>query len=287
MVVGFMFSKSQLKWYLTLFLPAFIFYLISATNPSAALPNTAFSPGEKLTFKLRWGFIPAGSAVLEVLPIEIIGGIKSYHFVMKARTNAFIDAFYKYRSRIDAYADVGMTGSILYRKKVEVRKKIKEVVVNFDWDKNVAQYHRVKKEFITYSKDPEEKKPKARIRTENALISILPGSFDPLSAFYYSRLIQLNENTSFQRPVTDGEKCVIGYAKVKKREKIKMSSGMYDTYLIEPDMKHIEGVFEKSKNAKIKLWVTADKRRIPVKLKSKVVVGSFTGELVSAASGKN
>jgi len=34
------------------------------------------------------------------------------------------------------------------------------------------------------------------------------------------------------------------------------------------------------------LWVTADKRRIPVKIKSKVVVGSFVGELVSATGLK-
>jgi hypothetical protein len=41
-------------------------------------------------------------------------------------------------------------------------------------------------------------------------------------------------------------------------------------------------VFKKSKNAKIKLWVTADSRRIPIKIKSKVKIGSFTGELVDA-----
>jgi hypothetical protein len=48
-------------------------------------------------------------------------------------------------------------------------------------------------------------------------------------------------------------------------------------------LEHIGGVFEKSKNARIRLWVTADERRILVKVKSKVVVGSFTGELISAA----
>jgi hypothetical protein len=32
----------------------------------------------------------------------------------------------------------------------------------------------------------------------------------------------------------------------------------------------------------MKLWITADKRRIPVKIKSKVIVGSFVGELISA-----
>ncbi|NNK85754.1 MAG: DUF3108 domain-containing protein, partial [Desulfobacterales bacterium] len=34
-------------------------------------------------------------------------------------------------------------------------------------------------------------------------------------------------------------------------------------------------------NATIKIWVTADKRKIPVKIKSKVVVGSFVGELIA------
>ncbi|MGB6013056.1 MAG: DUF3108 domain-containing protein, partial [Desulfobacterales bacterium] len=82
------------------------------------------------------------------------------------------------------------------------------------------------------------------------------------------------------------KKCVIGELSVIKRETLKLKSGTYDTYLIEPELKHIGGVFEKSKNAKIQLWVTADKRRIPVKIKSKVVVGSFVGELVSATGLK-
>ncbi len=61
-----------------------------------------------------------------------------------------------------------------------------------------------------------------------------------------------------------------------------MTSGTYDTYLIEAEIKQVDGVFEKSKNAKIQVWVTEDRRRMPVKIKSKVVVGSFAGELVSA-----
>jgi len=61
-----------------------------------------------------------------------------------------------------------------------------------------------------------------------------------------------------------------------------LSIGTYDTFLIEPEIEHVGGVFEKSKNAKIQVWVTADRRRMPVKIKSKVVVGSFVGELVSA-----
>jgi len=75
---------------------------------------------------------------------------------------------------------------------------------------------------------------------------------------------------------------VIGSGKVIKRETIKLKNGKYDTYLLEPELKDLSGVFRKSKNATIKIWITADKRKIPVRIKSKVIVGSFVAELVSA-----
>ncbi len=233
-----------------------------STSIKAAEKDFPFYPGEKLTFQLKWSLIPAGKAVLEVLPMETINGVKSYHFVMTVKTNSFVDLFYKFRSRVDAYTDIEMTHSILYKKKQRVRNKTKDIVVNFNWDKNKVRYSISKK----------KRKP----------IDILPGSFDPFSAFYYTRLFDPNKNAIIKRPVTDGKKCVVGKASVIKRETIEVAGKTYDTYLIEPDLKHVGGVFEKSKDAKIQLWVTADKRRIPVQIKSKVVVGSFVGELVSA-----
>jgi hypothetical protein len=228
----------------------------------ATKDNFPFSPGEKLTFKLKWGMIPAGEAVLEVLPIEIRNGTNSYHFVMTVKTTPFIDIFYKVRDRIDSYVDLDMTHSLFYTKKQKEGRHKKEVSVDFDWAKNEA----------TYSNYGKKRKP----------ISILPGSFDPWTVFYYSRLFKFKENSEIAIPITDGKKSVMGVGRVIKRETLKLSSGTYDTFLIEPDLKHIGGVFKKSKKAKIKLWMTADSRRIPVKIMSKVVIGSFTGELIDA-----
>ena len=219
-----------------------------------------FRPGERLTFQAKWSFIPAGEAVLEILPIENLNGIRSYHFVMTAKTYPFIDLIYKVRDRIDAFTDVEMTHSLLYEEKKEGKSK-KDVVVNFNWEKQEAEY----------SNFGEKRKP----------ISLRPGSFDPLSVFYAFRLHELKENKELQVPVTDGKKCVIGKAKILKREKVKVASGTYDTYLVVPDLEHIGGVFAKTKDAKLEIWVTADTRKIPVKIKSKVVVGSFVGELIS------
>jgi hypothetical protein len=74
-------------------------------------------------------------------------------------------------------------------------------------------------------------------------------------------------------------------ARVVRRETISVPGGVYDTFVIEPDLKHVGGVFEKKKDAKITIWVTADERRIPVKIASQVAIGSFVGELVSAEHG--
>ena len=223
-----------------------------------ALP---FHPGEKLTFQVRWSFIPAGEAVLEILPIESIQGVTSYHFVMMAKTYPFVDLFYKVRDRIDAFTDTGMTHSILYKTQKKGKRK-KNVVVTFNWEKQTTQY----------SNQGTKAKP----------IVIKPGSFDPLSVFYAFRLYDLKAGTKLQIPVTDGKKCVEGVATVIKREKITVANRTYDTFLVEPDLKHIGGVFEKSKKAKLEIWVTADTQKIPVKMRSKVIVGSFVAELISA-----
>ncbi|HPA13888.1 MAG TPA: DUF3108 domain-containing protein [Desulfobacterales bacterium] len=246
----------------------FIFIVITFLpigNLAAFEKNLPFYAGETLTFQLKWSMIPVGEAVLKVLPVETIAGIESYHFVMTAKSYPIIDILYKVRDRIDAYADLGMNHSILFKKKQEEGKTKRDEVVNFDWKSKEAQYSNFEK--------------------KKAPIPILPGSFDPLSVLYYARLLNLEEGSELQCPVTDGKKSIVGKAKVIKRETIRLGGEKYDTYLLEPELKDIRGVFEKSKNAEMKLWITADNRRIPVKIKSKVIVGDFVGELVSAEMG--
>lgn len=225
----------------------------------AAANGTAFQPGERLTFALKWTIVPAGTAVLEVLPREHMAGLDAFHFVLTARSNAFVDAFYMVRDRVDAWADAAMKRSLLYRKKQREGSTRRDITVTFDWEAMTVQY--VNGNDV---RDP---------------IAITEGSFDPLSIFYWSRFAPLSVGGRLQRPVTDGKKHVLGIAHVVRREYIRVPAGRFDTFLIEPDLRHVGGVFEKSPGAKLQLWVTADRRRLPVKLKSKVVVGSFTGEL--------
>ena len=85
-----------------------------------------------------------------------------------------------------------------------------------------------------------------------------------------------------ERSITDGKKCVVGRCTYIRREYIKVGKKRYDTWLLEPELKHVGGVFEKSGDSKIQLWVTADHRRMLVRIKSKVIIGSFFADLVEA-----
>lgn len=237
-------------------------FSITSDSHASELP---FLPGEVMNYQVRWAFIPAGVATIRVRAIKKIGGTPVHHFILEAKTYPYIDLIYKVRERVESYTDMKKGRSIFYRKIRKGHSK-KDISVVFDWKEKKAEYIQ---NGIT------------RFRTP-----VLDGTTDPLSVFFIFRAMHLEENRIFKRPVSDGKKCVIGIARVLRREKISVSSNIYSTYLVEPEIKHIGGVFKKKKGSRLLIWVTDDKRHIPVRIKSEVAVGSFTAELVSYEEGK-
>jgi hypothetical protein len=227
----------------------------------AQKPILPFQPGEKLTFKIRWGVIPAGEAVLEVKAPETVEGVESHHFVMTVRTSSLVDPFYKVRDRMESHTDLSLSHSMLYTEKKGGRKK-KDLRVSFDWNKNEATR-------ISSGKT-------------NPPVPLAPGSYDPLAVFYALRLHELEEEKEILIPVCDGKKSVLGRARVIQKETIRVGGEDHVAYLVEPELEEIGGVFEKSKGAGLKIWVTADAYRIPLRIESRVTVGSFVAELTSA-----
>jgi hypothetical protein len=223
-----------------------------------------FGSGEKLTYKGRWGKIPAGELSLEVLPKQTINGIESYHFAMITKTNEAVDLIYKIRERQDSYVDTGMTHSILYKKKTE-SKHPRDAIIDFNWKKLEA----------TYTNFGKTKRP----------INILPGTFDPLALFYIIRCHSLKENSEIYIPLTDGSRNIAIRAIVGKRDIIEVGGKTYDTIEITPDMKMLDTldkykVVKKSDNPQLKIWITADKKKIPVKIRTKVGIISFDFDYV-------
>ncbi len=245
-----------------IFLPCMVLLLHPVVLGAAS--QRPFHPGETLVFKFYWSIIPTGSGSLQVLPVETLEGVRAYHFRMTTRTNAFADLFYKVRDRFDTWTDTAVTRTLLYRKKQREGSTKRDIEVVFNWRRKEAAYFK-----------------SGRLRRTTPLPD---GTFDPVAAFFWIRHRPLQAGQTVSRPITDGKKVFTGRVQVVKREKILVAGRTYDTFLLVPELTHAGGVFEKSPGARIRIWVTADHRRLPVMIKSKVIVGSFRAELVEAES---
>ena len=220
-----------------------------------------FQTGETMHFRVEWNSVHVGDAFLTVLPVIEFQGVNAYHFMLTAKTRPIIDPIYKARRRIDSLVDLGLTRSLRFEKLDELDED-RHVVVYFDWERQTVQYTRVDK----------QRQP----------VRVPPGTFDPLGVFYAFRHRDLKTGGVLKAQVTDGKRCVIAEARVLRRETIQIATGTYDTYVVEPNLgRVILGVFKKRKDARLLIWVTADERRIPIRVESEVAIGNFVAELVS------
>ena len=214
-------------------------------------------------YKGKWGPIPAGEVSLEVLPEETINGVAVYHFSMTTKTNSAVDLIYKIREREDSFVDSDMTHSILYKKREESNHP-RDIIVNFDWNKFEATH--------------------TNFGLKSPPIHILPGTFDPLALLYILRLKDLKENSVIEIPVTDGHINYAVKATVGKRDVIEIQGKRYPAVEVTLDMDRLEKVVKKSDNPQLRIWYSADEKKIPLRMSSRVGIVYFVFELYIPSS---
>lgn len=229
------------------------------SNATALLP---FHPGEKLSFRIKWGLIPVGTAVLETHELEEVNGIRCHKMSMTVTTNKFADAFYKVRTRAVSYVEEGFIRSILYRKKQLEGKTNRDVEVRFDYKKNLAHYfnHGVAGDSV---KIPDQ-------------------VFDPLAIAYLFRLQAVEPGKGRKLPTCDGKRMREVEIKIGMKRRLKVPAGKYEVHEVSPALENLRGVFRKSPDGFLRICYSADERRMPVRMQSKVIVGSFVAKLTEA-----
>jgi CO dehydrogenase/acetyl-CoA synthase beta subunit len=84
--------------------------------------------------------------------------------------------------------------------------------------------------------------------------------------------------------MTDGNNVSIEVmVNIGKRDVIEIEGKMYDTIEITPNMEMLDKlkkVVKKSDHPQLKVWVTADEKKIPIKIRTKVGIISFDFDLV-------
>jgi hypothetical protein len=110
-----------------------------------------------------------------------------------------------------------------------------------------------------------------------------PFSQDELSAFYYLRTLPLEVGRDvFIDNHTDRKNYPLKVI-VHGRETIEVSAGTFDCYVIEPVIRE-GGIF--TAKGTLTIWITADERRMPVRMRTKIVVGAITASLTKYDPGE-
>lgn len=231
--------------------------LLASLAYARSLP---FGPGERLTYEIHWTFVHAGNAVLEVMPDTRVDGASARHFRGTASTVPWVDKFYRVRDTMDAWTDLDVTHALRYQS-----------------DQNEGKFS--KKADLVF--DPANQRTLRYIEGELKHELAQPESvFDPMSVLFAFRKQALYKTMRFGANVTDGKVSVVGKALVEDTETLETPMGDIPCFRVRLDVSHLSGVFRKSPDAELLVWFSADSRRIPVRVRSKVVVGHFTLELV-------
>src|SRR5690554_52477 len=238
----------------------FVVILILLSRPL----YSSFMDGEKLTFDIKYGFIGAGQATLHVEDISYRDNTPAYKITSTARTNRFFDRIFKVRDEIESIMDKEKLVSYQYTKRLEEGRYRQYRIHYYYPEHGYTHYMRYSFSDQTFTEER---------------IEIPAETQDILSAFYWFRMQDAAPGDTLTVNVTtDGENYDAAVV-IDRKETIKTIFGQKECLVIEPILEG-EALFQQT--GIIYIWVTNDQYKIPVRLESKIIFGSFTATLSSA-----
>lgn len=220
------------------------------------IENRAFKQGEKLIFDVKYGFITAGVAEFSIPKITKIAGRDVYNVVFKVSSVPAFDLFYKVRDRYETFIDV--EGIFPWRFEQHIRE---------------GKYSRDFSAFFDQRK--------GRAITTEGSYDIPKYVNDIVSAFYLARTFDYSKMKIDDKIYLENfykDKVYPLEVIYRGKESISVTAGTFNCIILEPVVK--EGGLFKSEGSII-IWLTDDELKIPVKVKTKVLIGSIDAELIA------
>lgn len=220
------------------------------------LENNAFGVGERLTFDVKYGFVTAGIAEMHVPKKRRIAGRDVYHVTFKVNSVPSFDSFYKVRDRYETYIDV--EGLFPWRFEQHIREG------GFSMDFSAFFDQR-----------------KGKVKTSEGSYEIPRYVNDIVSAFYYFRTLDFSDlkvgesirlENFYRDTVYPLDVRYLG------KETVQVEAGEFDCIMVEPVVV-AGGLFKSEGN--IVVWLSDDDLKIPVKVKTKIIIGSIDAELTA------
>ena len=231
-------------------------------TPTPNAPSLPFAAGERLAFKMTYARLLAGRAEIAVHP-GMYEGRPVFRLSLDVRSEGLFAWLFRYRVDDHTVAtwDPATGCSYGIEKHLREGRAVRDQVVRFDPVAGTATV--------------EDSKIAQKV------FQVGPCALDVFSAFFVARMRGLSHDGQLTVRVFDNGRLYdlpfrpIGY----ERLDLPAPLGRVMTQVAEPVVPPGSGLF--TQEGRLLVWVTADARRIPVRVRSKVPVGSVSGDLES------
>lgn len=226
--------------------------------------NVAFKEGEVITYRLHYGFLNAGVAVLEVKPDIIeVNGRKVYHIVGTGYTIGSAEWFFKVRDRYETYLDKDAMLPWLFVRRVDEG--------GYKFSQDYAFNHYTNKVDIGNGEK----------------FDVPPGVQDMVSAFYTARNLDFKNAKKGDVYTID---CFVDKElwplkmRFIGREEIKTDMGKFKALKFRPIVQKGR-VFKKEEDMSV--WVSDDDNHIVLRAQADILIGSVKMDITSARNLAN
>lgn len=237
----------------------------SAAGPADALlfPEPSFALGERLTYRVSWLGLHAATAVMEAGPAPPLDGRRTLRLLTTTVSSPAVTRFYPVDNRVESLVDMEtlLPRRLLFRRREGRRKN--------DFD---VTFHHAQGTVLSIKDGM------------TTTIPIPPGTQDAISCLYHVRgAPSLKPGFSQVMTVHHDKKNYRLEVRIEAIEKVRGPWGEIEAVRALAIMP-FQGIFLNQGN--VRVWFTNDDRRIPIKMKAKVIVGSVVADLIDGFGAK-
>ena len=223
------------------------------------LNNVAFKRGEKLKYRMHYGFINAGEAFLQITEEnKLIGNRSTLHVIGLGYSYSTFDWFFMVRDRYETYIDEQAVIPWLFIRRV-----------------NEGGYKINQNQIYNHYKNS--------VDSDGKKFDVPDNVQDMLSAFYYARTIDFSnakEGDIFEFPCFVDDEVWPLKIKYVGKEVINSDIGKIRCIKFRPVVQKGR-VFKKEED--LNAWISDDRYRIPIRAEAKILVGSIKMDLMEYA----
>ena len=228
---------------------------VQADNTHAPWSN------EQLKYGLYYSFIKAGTAYIKTRGITEYNGKKAYLIQTTAFSASAIDAVFRVRDINFSWIDVQNHYSLGYAQSVREGNYVRDEWLSFE-PENQRFYGEIRK----------KKEPRTIAGELDQPV------LDMLSSLYFVRSQPLEVGKDLSFDIINREERYPLLVKVLGKETVKTKAGKFNCWVVEPQFRG-EGIFV-AKGKSLKVWLTDDQYRMPIKMSVEVFIGSVYAELL-------